>query len=160
MCRNLGILLTALADAPRHGYALIKEVEDISCGRVRLRTGTLYAALSRLQQQGWVHIVGEEVVEGRHRRYYALTDVGTDALAEETVRLRATLQEASRRLRLRLRPSTEASAPQGPPNDAPPQVVWVLQRWDRHADEISLHSDEACGLAELARHVRTGVHAV
>ncbi|MEV4178080.1 hypothetical protein [Nonomuraea sp. NPDC049709] len=59
-----------------------------------------------------------------------------------------------------LRPATEASAPQGPPNDAPPQVVWVLQRWDRHADEISPHSDEACALAEPARHVRTGVHAV
>ncbi|MEU4703666.1 hypothetical protein AB0G12_41820 [Nonomuraea dietziae] len=37
---------------------------------------------------------------------------------------------------------------------------WALQRWDPHADEISLHSDEACGLAELARHVHTGVHAV
>ncbi len=37
---------------------------------------------------------------------------------------------------------------------------WVLQRWHPHADEISLHSDEACGLAELARRVRTGVHAV
>ena len=59
-----------------------------------------------------------------------------------------------------LRPATEASAAQGPPNDAPPQVVWVLQRWDRHADEISLNSDEACTLAEPARHVRTGVHAV
>lgn len=95
------LLLTALADAPRHGYGLIKEVEGISSGRVRLRTGTLYAALSRLQQQGWVQVTGEEVVGGRHRRYYALTEQGADALAEETARLRATVREADRRLRLR-----------------------------------------------------------
>lgn len=95
------LLLTALADAPRHGYALIKEVEDISLGRVRLRTGTLYAALSRLQQEGWVRVVGEEVVDGRHRRYYALTDTGTEVLVTETERLRTTFQEADRRLRLR-----------------------------------------------------------
>lgn len=95
------LLLTALADEPRHGYALIKEVETVSSGRVRLRTGTLYAALARLQQQGWVEVTGEEVVDGRHRRYYALTNDGVDALAEETARLQATVQEANRRLRLR-----------------------------------------------------------
>jgi DNA-binding PadR family transcriptional regulator len=96
------LLLTALADAPRHGYALIKEVDVISSGRVRLRTGTLYTALSRLQQQGWVQVTGEEVIDGRHRRYYALTSAGADALEAETARLRATVQEADRRLRLRV----------------------------------------------------------
>lgn len=95
------LLLTALADEPRHGYGLIKEVEDISSGRVRLRTGTLYAALARLQQQGWVEVTGEEVVDGRHRRYYALTEDGVEALARETARLQATVREANRRLRLR-----------------------------------------------------------
>jgi DNA-binding PadR family transcriptional regulator len=95
------LLLTALADTPRHGYALIKEVEEISSGRVRLRTGTLYAALTRLQQEGWVRVTGEEVVGGRHRRYYALTEAGAGALAEETARMRATAREAARRLRLR-----------------------------------------------------------
>src|SRR3954463_8523626 len=95
------LLLTALADAPRHGYGLIKGVEAISSGRVRLRTGTLYAALARLQQQGWVDVTGEEVFDGRHRRYYALTGAGADALAEETARLRVTVREADRRLRLR-----------------------------------------------------------
>lgn len=96
------LLLTALADEPRHGYALIKEVAEVSEGRVKLRTGTLYAALARLQQQGWVEVTGEEVVDGRHRRYYALTRAGADALAEETERLRAAVREADRRLQLRL----------------------------------------------------------
>ncbi|WP_245974575.1 PadR family transcriptional regulator [Thermomonospora umbrina] len=95
------LLLTALADEPRHGYALITEVAAISAGRVRLRTGTLYAALARLQQQGWVRVTGEEVVDGRHRRYYTLTEDGAAALSEETARLRATVREADRRLRLR-----------------------------------------------------------
>ncbi|MFF5263909.1 PadR family transcriptional regulator [Actinomadura viridis] len=105
------LLLTALADEPRHGYALIKEVELISAGRVRLRTGTLYAALARLQQQGWVQVTGEEVVDGRHRRYYTLTGAGSEALAEETARLRDTVLEAERRLRLRARPQAgEATA--------------------------------------------------
>ncbi|MFC0040254.1 PadR family transcriptional regulator [Actinomadura rayongensis] len=95
------LLLTALADEPRHGYALIKEVEAISSGRVRLRTGTLYAALARLQEQGWVEVAGEEVVDGRHRRYYALTGAGGEVLADEAARLRAQAAEAERRLRLR-----------------------------------------------------------
>ncbi len=97
------LLLTALADEPRHGYALIKEVEAISSGRVRLRTGTLYSALARLQEQGWVEASGEEVVDGRHRRYYALTDEGGAALAEEAARLRSLAAEADRRLALRTR---------------------------------------------------------
>jgi len=60
--------------SPRHGYAVIAEVEAISGGRVRMRTGTLYAALDRLQQLGLVPAAGEEAVDGRHRRYYASTD--------------------------------------------------------------------------------------
>ena len=95
------LLLTALADAPRHGYAVIAEVEAISGGRVRMRTGTLYAALDRLQQLGLVRAAGEEVVDGRHRRYYALTDGGGEALRVETERLRANTAEATRRLKLR-----------------------------------------------------------
>lgn len=95
------LLLTALADAPRHGYALIAEVESISCGRVRMRTGTLYTALDRLQQLGLVAAAGEEIVGGRNRRYYALTDHGSEVLLAETARLRANAAESTRRLALR-----------------------------------------------------------
>ncbi|MEY9943609.1 DNA-binding PadR family transcriptional regulator [Kitasatospora sp. GAS1066B] len=92
------LLLTALADAPRHGYALIQEVAVISGGRVKLRTGTLYGALDRLLGQGLVRVESEEVVDGRARRTYALTDTGREVLTAEAERLRAVAAEAERRL--------------------------------------------------------------
>jgi DNA-binding PadR family transcriptional regulator len=92
------LLLTALADEPRHGYALMQEVAEISGGRVRLRTGTLYGALDRLQREGLVLVVREEIVDGRARKVYALAESGRTALAQETVRLRAITEEAERRL--------------------------------------------------------------
>ncbi|MCP2307080.1 PadR family transcriptional regulator [Kitasatospora paracochleata] len=92
------LLLTALADAPRHGYALILEIAAISGGRVRMRTGTLYGALDRLLQQGLVEVESEEVVDGRARRTYALSDSGREVLAAEAERLRTVASEAERRL--------------------------------------------------------------
>ncbi|WP_194898781.1 PadR family transcriptional regulator [Catenulispora pinisilvae] len=104
------LLLTALADSPKHGYALMQEVEAISAGRVRLRTGTLYGALDRLLQQGLICINSEEVVDGRMRRTYALSDSGREVLAAEAEQMRATADEARRRLAvgpLRPRPHTQ-----------------------------------------------------
>ncbi|MFJ5233335.1 PadR family transcriptional regulator [Kitasatospora sp. NPDC088391] len=92
------LLLTALADAPRHGYALIQEIDAISGGRVKMRTGTLYGALDRLLQQGLIEVSAEEIVDGRARRTYALTDGGRGLLAAEAERLRTVAAEAQRRL--------------------------------------------------------------
>ncbi|QKW18451.1 helix-turn-helix transcriptional regulator [Kitasatospora sp. NA04385] len=92
------LVLTALADAPRHGYAIIQEVLAISEGRTRLSTGTLYTALDRLLQEGLVGIESEEVVGGRMRRTFALTPQGQDLLREEARRLRLAVAEAERRL--------------------------------------------------------------
>ncbi|OAA28223.1 Transcriptional regulator PadR-like family protein [Frankia sp. EI5c] len=100
------LVLAALADGTKHGYALIREVSVISAGRVTLRAGTLYAALGRLADQGLVRQCGEEVVEGRLRRYYDLTDAGAEVLATQADRLRAHAAEADRRLRSRARVGT------------------------------------------------------
>ena len=93
------LILTALAAGPQHGYGIMTEVTSISEGRVRLRAGTLYAALDRLLGDGAVGVAGEEVVGGRLRRYYQLTPAGADLLAAETARLSANARIAARRLR-------------------------------------------------------------
>jgi PadR family transcriptional regulator, regulatory protein PadR len=79
--------LAALMDGPLHGYAIIKRAEELSHGRVRMAAGTLYAALDRLSAEGLLHVVDEEVVNGRARRYYDLTDAGAAALRAEADRM-------------------------------------------------------------------------
>jgi PadR family transcriptional regulator PadR len=80
-------VLASLQDGPLHGYAIIKRAADLSGGRVRLATGTLYTALDRLSGEGYVELVVEEVVNGRVRRSYGLTGRGSDALLDEAARL-------------------------------------------------------------------------
>ncbi|MGI8696540.1 MAG: PadR family transcriptional regulator [Mycobacteriales bacterium] len=98
------LILTALADRPQHGYGIMTDVDGISGGRIRLRAGTLYAALDRLCSQGWVQADHEEVVDGRLRRYYRLTPQGGDRLGAETARLRSNADTAARRLAGHRRP--------------------------------------------------------
>jgi DNA-binding PadR family transcriptional regulator len=80
-------VLAALLAGPLHGYAIIKRAEEISNGRVRLATGTLYTALDRLAAEGYVRLVSEELVAGRVRRSYGLTDEGSAALRAEAQRM-------------------------------------------------------------------------
>src|ERR1700726_2714893 len=89
------LILTALADSPQHGYGIMTDVERISDGRVRLRAGTLYAALDRLQSDGLVAADREEVVDGRLRRYYRLTEDGAAALTAEVAALRQRTEVAA-----------------------------------------------------------------
>ena len=92
------LILTALADRPQHGYGIITDVEQISEGRVRLRAGTLYAALDRLRADGLLTPDHEQIVDGRLRRYYRLTLDGASTLAAEVERLRQRTDVAARRL--------------------------------------------------------------
>jgi PadR family transcriptional regulator, regulatory protein PadR len=80
-------VLAALLDGPLHGYAIIKRAEQMSDGRVRLATGTLYTALDRLTGEGLVRLVSEEMVSGRIRRCYGLTDEGSAAVRAEAARM-------------------------------------------------------------------------
>ena len=93
-------MLTALADMPRHGYAVIREVERLSDGQTKLRAGTLYAALDRLARDGLIRMAGEEIVGSRLRRYYELTASGRTVLDAESRRRSALSKEALRRLRV------------------------------------------------------------
>lgn len=80
-------ILVALQDEPLHGYAIIKRAEELSQGRIRLATGTLYSALDRLTSEDLVQVVNEETINGRARRYYALTPSGRAALVAEAARM-------------------------------------------------------------------------
>jgi PadR family transcriptional regulator PadR len=80
-------VLASLLRGPLHGYAIIKRTEELSSGRVRLATGTLYTALDRLTADGLVQLVSEETVAGRVRRSYGLTEDGATALRAEAQRM-------------------------------------------------------------------------
>ena len=69
-------------------------VLDLSDGATKLGAGTLYGLLDRMSDAGLVEACGEEVVGGRLRRYYRLTDDGSAALVGETARLRALTHRA------------------------------------------------------------------
>lgn len=82
-------ILTALAAGRRHGYAVLSDVNRLSEGAVMVRVTTLYASLERLEREGRIRSAGEEVVDGRARRYYEILDRGRTELAAEAERLAA-----------------------------------------------------------------------
>lgn len=83
-------ILLSLSPGPKHGYAILKEVEALSDGRVRLSTGTLYGAIKRLLDNGWTRRVDDPQPNNsqRERKAYALTDLGRRVLKAEIGRLR------------------------------------------------------------------------
>lgn len=93
------LILVSLADEPKHGYAVIKDVEAMSGGRVVLGTGTLYGAIKRLLDLGWIVRSGASSTEGGRERYeYALTPEGRNVVEEEARRLQRLASAARRRL--------------------------------------------------------------
>lgn len=81
------LVLLSLAEQPRHGYSILKDVESMSAGRVLLSTGTLYGALQRLLNEAWIERV-EENESPRDRRTYRLTSRGRKNLQMEIERMR------------------------------------------------------------------------
>src|SRR5215470_2793961 len=80
------LVLLSLAEQPRHGYSILKDVERMSDGRVKLSTGTLYGALRRLLDQDWIERVEEDEAP-RDRRPYRLTLRGRRNLQAEIERM-------------------------------------------------------------------------
>jgi PadR family transcriptional regulator PadR len=75
------LILAALARGPAHGYAVIVWLREDSDGAFALPEGTIYPALHRLEESGWVSST-REAVNGRTRRIYALTAAGERTLDE------------------------------------------------------------------------------
>jgi|SRR5690348_913444 len=91
------LVLLSLAGQPRHGYSILKDVEGMSSGRVVLSTGTLYGALQRLLDNGWIERVQEENAP-RDRRTYRLTLRGRRSLGTEIERMRHLTKLAALRM--------------------------------------------------------------
>jgi DNA-binding PadR family transcriptional regulator len=90
-------IMLALADAARHGYGVLLEVERRTSGAVRLRAGTLYRAINRMLQTGLLEETEnrpDPALDDQRRRYYRLSSLGRQVAAAESERLDCALREA------------------------------------------------------------------
>ena len=90
-------ILLALADGPSHGYAIGKDVEDRSGGRLDPATGALYQALRRLADDRLINPVDGPSDTDSRRKYFELTALGRRAAAAEAQRLDAIVRVARKR---------------------------------------------------------------
>ena len=99
-------IVVALADGEKHGYAILRDVTELSGGAVRMGSGTLYGSIKRMVDQGLIEETDERpdpAVDDQRRRYYRLTELGQRVGAAEHRRLEA-LVDAARLRQLGLRP--------------------------------------------------------
>lgn len=92
-------LLLAIGEAPLHGYAMMKAVEEQSKGVLRVELGSLYRIIHRLERDGLIERAADAdgaPTPGRERRFYRITDLGRAVVAAELDRLRAVLELAGR----------------------------------------------------------------
>jgi DNA-binding PadR family transcriptional regulator len=94
------LILTSLADQPRHGYALMQDIQNISNNRVVLSTGTLYGALRRLLEGGLIERV-RQADTSRDKQAYRLTSEGRRQLALEVERMKFLTRAATARMKAR-----------------------------------------------------------
>lgn len=93
-------ILVALANGPLHGYAIAEEIRTVSNGELTPRAGALYHAIDKLVEQGLTELDQEEIVEGRLRRSYRLTEEGRTVLASEAASRQRSASIAIDRLNL------------------------------------------------------------
>ncbi len=86
------LILSSLASGSKHGYAMIQDIEEFS--GTRLEVGTLYGALARLEEQGWI----EPLESVDRRRPYRLTGLGLTALQEQLNTMQQIVNTGLRRL--------------------------------------------------------------
>jgi DNA-binding PadR family transcriptional regulator len=87
------LILVSLADGPKHGYAIMTDVDTF--GATPIGPGTLYAALARLEKRGMIEPLGPE----DRRRPYRLTAAGSRALSDHLAEMRRLVQVGHARLR-------------------------------------------------------------
>jgi PadR family transcriptional regulator PadR len=85
---DLIVLRTLSSLGPLHAYGIAARLEQVSKDLLKLNQGTLYPALVRLEQQGWIKGKWDTTENGREAKYYSITKAGLKALGEETERWR------------------------------------------------------------------------
>ena len=78
------LILKTLALGPMHGWGISQRIQQISQDVLRVQQGSLYPALHRLEQQGWISSEWGESENGRRAKYYSLTKKGRKQLEVET----------------------------------------------------------------------------
>jgi DNA-binding PadR family transcriptional regulator len=89
-------ILLSLSPKPRHGYAIMKDVRKLSRERINLSTGTLYGAIKRLLEQGWILRIDDSHSNGsrRLRKVYCISNLGRRVLEAEVYRLNSLVSAA------------------------------------------------------------------
>jgi DNA-binding PadR family transcriptional regulator len=87
------LVLASLAEGEKHGYAMMEDIERFA--HVRLGPGTLYGAITRLEQKGWIRPVASD----DRRQPYAITAAGKKVLEEQVAGLDQVVKTAQRRLK-------------------------------------------------------------
>ena len=77
------LILKALSLAPMHGWAIAQRLEQLSHEALRVGQGSLYPALQRLEEKGWIDSEWKATEQNRRAKYYALTPAGRHALGDE-----------------------------------------------------------------------------
>jgi transcriptional regulator len=85
---DLIVLRTLAALGPQHAYGVATRLQQVSDDLLNLNQGTLYPALVRLEQQGWIKGTWRKTENNRDAKYYAITRAGQKALKDETERWR------------------------------------------------------------------------
>jgi PadR family transcriptional regulator PadR len=85
---DLVVLQTLQTMGALHAYAIATRLQQVSEDQLHLNQGTLYPALVRLEQQGWIKGTWGRTESNREAKYYAITRLGVQALAKETQRWR------------------------------------------------------------------------
>jgi DNA-binding PadR family transcriptional regulator len=92
------LLLSLLAERSMYGYEICQQFEERSRGYFEMKEGLLYPALHRMQQKAWLSTEWR-VVDGRRRKYYALTPLGREVLGEQAAEWKTFLEELGALLR-------------------------------------------------------------
>jgi PadR family transcriptional regulator PadR len=77
------LILKTVAIEPKHGWAIAKRIQQMSREVLQISQGSLYPALHRLEQQGWIKAQAGTTESGREAKFYALTPAGRKQLARE-----------------------------------------------------------------------------